>query len=322
MGRARLLPDVHARQPVLRRARRGHAAPTSTWTRPRARGDFGAILDWLREKVHRRGYLLRGEDLMREVTGRPLGHEAFMRYLTERYTDALRPVEGPPRAPRRRRPAGAERRGRARRGRAERFRSSVVAARAGARRPHDGRPRGAPAARSGLADLRQVWVRHWDFNGRARSGVLIVHEDAAADVVKVCRRLFAARFPMRRMRMVDAYGGSDYDVHRGGQHLGLQLPAGDRRSAAGRSTPTAARSTSTRSRTRTSPAGRRPTAPASRTSTARACGRAWPSRAARSCARSTPWAGAGADAGAAIKDYQHFSTERRLTAPAHTALPL
>ena len=27
-----------------------------------------------------------GEDLMREVTGRPLGHEAFMRYLTERYT--------------------------------------------------------------------------------------------------------------------------------------------------------------------------------------------------------------------------------------------
>ena len=27
-----------------------------------------------------------GEDLMREVTGRPLGHEAFMRYLTDRYT--------------------------------------------------------------------------------------------------------------------------------------------------------------------------------------------------------------------------------------------
>ena len=29
---------------------------------------------------------MRGEDLMREVTGRPLGHEAFMRYLTDRYT--------------------------------------------------------------------------------------------------------------------------------------------------------------------------------------------------------------------------------------------
>jgi carboxypeptidase Taq len=50
------------------------------------RGDFRSILDWLREKVHRRGYVLHGEELMREVTGRPLGHEAFMRYLTDRYS--------------------------------------------------------------------------------------------------------------------------------------------------------------------------------------------------------------------------------------------
>jgi carboxypeptidase Taq len=50
-------------------------------------GDFGSILAWLREKVHRRGYVLHGEDLMREVTGQPLGHEAFMRYLTRRYTE-------------------------------------------------------------------------------------------------------------------------------------------------------------------------------------------------------------------------------------------
>ena len=36
--------------------------------------------------MHRRGYVVDGEDLMREVTGQPLGHEAFMRYLTKRYT--------------------------------------------------------------------------------------------------------------------------------------------------------------------------------------------------------------------------------------------
>ena len=92
---------------------------------------------------------------------------------------------------------------------AERFRSSVSRigpALADRMTPTSWRP-GCPV---GLADLRQVWVRHWDFNGRARSGVLIVHEDAAADVVKVFRRLFAARFPVRRMRMVDAYRGSDY----------------------------------------------------------------------------------------------------------------
>ena len=68
-------------------------------------------------------------------------------------------------------------------------------------------------------------MRHWDFNGRARSGVLIVHEDAAADVVKVFRRLFAANFPVRRMRMVDAYRRQRLRLHRGRQHLGLQLPA-------------------------------------------------------------------------------------------------
>ena len=92
---------------------------------------------------------------------------------------------------------------------AERFRSSVSRigpALADRMTPTSWRP-GCPV---GLADLRQVWVRHWDFNGRVRSGVLIVHEDAAADVVKAFRRLFNAHFPIRRMRLVDAYGGSDY----------------------------------------------------------------------------------------------------------------
>ena len=92
---------------------------------------------------------------------------------------------------------------------AERFRYSVSRIGPGLAdrmTPTSWRP-GCPVA---LADLRQVWVRHWDFNGHARSGVLIVHEDAAADVVKAFRRLFAAQFPVRRMRMVDAYRGSDY----------------------------------------------------------------------------------------------------------------
>jgi D-alanyl-D-alanine carboxypeptidase len=40
--------------------------------------------------------------------------------------------------------------------------------------------------------------------------VLIVHEDAARDVVTVFRRLFKARFPVRRMRLIDVYRGSDF----------------------------------------------------------------------------------------------------------------
>jgi hypothetical protein len=92
---------------------------------------------------------------------------------------------------------------------AERFRSSIVEIGPALRdrmTPTSWRP-GCPV---GLADLRQVWVRHWDFRGRARSGVLVVHENAARDVVTVFRKLFAARFPVRRMRLIDAYRGSDF----------------------------------------------------------------------------------------------------------------
>jgi len=62
----------------------------------------------------------------------------------------------------------------------------------------------------GLHDLRLVRASHWGFDGRRRTGRLIVHRDVASDVVTVLRRLFAARFPIRRMVPVDAYGGSDF----------------------------------------------------------------------------------------------------------------
>lgn len=61
-----------------------------------------------------------------------------------------------------------------------------------------------------LRDLRLLRLRHWGFDGRVRTGRLIVHADAARDLVGVFRRLYAARFPIRRMVPVDAYGGSDF----------------------------------------------------------------------------------------------------------------
>jgi hypothetical protein len=67
--------------------------------------------------------------------------------------------------------------------------------------------RGCPVP---LRDLRLVTVRHHGFDGRVRTGVLVVHEDVAGGVVKVFRRLFEAGFPIRRMRLVDEYGGSDF----------------------------------------------------------------------------------------------------------------
>jgi D-alanyl-D-alanine carboxypeptidase len=60
-----------------------------------------------------------------------------------------------------------------------------------------------------IADLRVLHLTHWGFDARVHRGRLVVHHAVAADVVDVFRDLFDARFPIRRMRPVEAYGGSD-----------------------------------------------------------------------------------------------------------------
>ncbi len=59
------------------------------------------------------------------------------------------------------------------------------------------------------AQLRAIRLRHWDFRGRSRIGVLVVHSAQARRVVSVFRRLYAARFPVRRMLGVEVYRGDD-----------------------------------------------------------------------------------------------------------------
>jgi hypothetical protein len=66
---------------------------------------------------------------------------------------------------------------------------------------------GCPVA---LRDLRLITTRHWGFDGKPRTGRLVVHRDVAAELVGVLRRLWNARFPIRRMELVDRYGASDY----------------------------------------------------------------------------------------------------------------
>jgi hypothetical protein len=59
------------------------------------------------------------------------------------------------------------------------------------------------------AQLRRVEVSYWGFDGKRRVGSIVVRDTAARDVVSVFRRLYAARFPIRRLRLVEAYKGSD-----------------------------------------------------------------------------------------------------------------
>ena len=71
--------------------------------------------------------------------------------------------------------------------------------------PHTYRP-GCPVT---PAQLRKLSVSHWDFRNRPHVGEIVVRATEATDVVAVFRKLFAAHFPIRRMRLVDAYRGSD-----------------------------------------------------------------------------------------------------------------
>jgi hypothetical protein len=66
---------------------------------------------------------------------------------------------------------------------------------------------GCPVAPS---DLRVLTVLHWGFDRRVHQGRLLVHRRAALDLMNVWRRLYQARFPIRRMDLIDRYGASDF----------------------------------------------------------------------------------------------------------------
>lgn len=67
--------------------------------------------------------------------------------------------------------------------------------------------RGCPV---GFAGLRLLTASHWGFDGRLHRGRLVVTRDAAAAILQTMRSLYRLRFPIRQMRLVDAYGGDDH----------------------------------------------------------------------------------------------------------------
>ena len=51
-----------------------------------ARGEFGSLLNWLRENIHRHGRKYWPAELTQRVTGEPIQVKPFLRYLKEKYT--------------------------------------------------------------------------------------------------------------------------------------------------------------------------------------------------------------------------------------------
>jgi hypothetical protein len=67
--------------------------------------------------------------------------------------------------------------------------------------------RGCPVA---PRDLRLVTLTHWGFDGKAHLGRLMVAHRQAKNIVRAMHRLYDIGFPIRRMRLIDAYGSDDH----------------------------------------------------------------------------------------------------------------
>ncbi|WP_027184294.1 M15 family metallopeptidase [Desulfovibrio inopinatus] len=65
---------------------------------------------------------------------------------------------------------------------------------------------GCPVA---LDDLRWVQVGYVDFAGKVQHGSLVVHKSVASDVADIFGELYAARFPIEKMQLIEVYGADD-----------------------------------------------------------------------------------------------------------------
>jgi hypothetical protein len=91
---------------------------------------------------------------------------------------------------------------------AARFRArarTIDAALATRMQPSSWRP-GCPV---GLEQLRYLSVRYWGFDRKPHAGELVVHGDQVVRMLHVLRELWDMRYPIRRMDLIDDFGGSD-----------------------------------------------------------------------------------------------------------------
>jgi hypothetical protein len=66
-----------------------------------------------------------------------------------------------------------------------------------------------PGCPVSLDQLRLLRVSYWGFDGTAHQGELVVNASAAPALSHAFGQLYAARFPIRQMRVVDDFGGDD-----------------------------------------------------------------------------------------------------------------
>ncbi len=63
----------------------------------------------------------------------------------------------------------------------------------------------------GLSGLRLLTLRYWGFDGNVHEGPMVVNALVSRDVVRVFRRLFEARFPIKILHLAAPYRGPQDD---------------------------------------------------------------------------------------------------------------
>ena len=61
-----------------------------------------------------------------------------------------------------------------------------------------------------LQNLRYLQISYKDFNGQRKVGEMIVHKAVASEVTKIFGELYAIGYPVRKMKLVSDYKGSDW----------------------------------------------------------------------------------------------------------------
>ncbi len=61
-----------------------------------------------------------------------------------------------------------------------------------------------------LGNLRYLRLTYRGFDGKDHTGEMVVHKDVAKEVTQIFGELYRMKYPIRRMRLVSDYGGSDF----------------------------------------------------------------------------------------------------------------
>lgn len=61
-----------------------------------------------------------------------------------------------------------------------------------------------------IKDLRYIRIKHKNFHRSEKMGEMIVHKDVAKEVVEIFRELYNIGYPIRQIRLVSDFAGSDW----------------------------------------------------------------------------------------------------------------